>query len=197
MKTFSKLSIVVFLVILIIGCDARVENSTSTPEVFKTPTFLASETFTPQANTSTPTLEIQPTPTALPTLSPENARQEVLRLLQDDTECKFPCFWGLMPGETSISDTMNILNVFTTLGDLSDFSDNNMARIHIRVPVDSDEKLLGITFDFDGNNNMLHWLVVSVAIEKNHRATDLLFDKMLFEEIANRLRSCVKITSAL
>ena len=187
MKKYLMLLIMVLTIILMMGCEANIENPTSTPEYFITPTFLASETFTPQANTSTPTLEIRPTSTALPTLSPDNARQEVLRLLQEDSECKFPCFWGLVPGETSISDTMNILNVFTTLGDLSDFSDNNMARLYIRVPVDSDEKLLGITFNFDGNDNTLHWLVASVAIEKNQPATNPLFDKMLFEEIANRL----------
>jgi hypothetical protein len=186
-KYFMLLIIVVLTIILIMGCEAKIENSTSTPEYFITPTFLASETFTPQENTSTPTLEIRPTPTALPTLSPKNARQEVLRLLQDDTECKFPCFWGFVPGATSISDTMNILNVFTTLGDLSDYSDNNMARIHIRVPVDNDEKLLGITFNLAGNDNTLQWLVASVAIEKNQPATNPLFDKVLFEEIASRL----------
>jgi hypothetical protein len=183
MKNIFKLFIAVLLVFLLMGCEESIENPTSTPELFVTPTFLASETFTPEANTSTPTQEILPTPTALPTLSPDNA----MRLLQEDFECKFPCFWGLIPGETSFLNALNRLNTFTTLGFLLDSNPKDeMCATYIEVPVDN-EKMLGITFDFFGNNNTLQWLVVNIGLVTKQRPINQVFDKILLEKLAHRL----------
>jgi len=171
-------------VILSSGCAHPTEPS---PDIFVTPTVLVSETITPQTNTSTPTLEIRPSPTALPTLSPDNARQEVIRLLQEDSVCKFPCFWGLLPGETSFSDAMNRLNTFSAIG----ISDSNpmdeMGYARIEVPIDSNENILGIEFEIRGKNDILQWMVVNIGLVTKQRPLSQVFDKMLFEQLASRL----------
>jgi len=59
-----------------------------------TPTLTA--TSIPPTATKTPTL--QPTPTALPGISTENAREVLTRLVQENGGCQLPCIMGLAPG---------------------------------------------------------------------------------------------------
>ena len=55
------------------------------------------------------TLETQqaiPTLTPLPTLPRDEALSFVITLIEKNYDCKFPCFWGIIPGETTW-DTAN------------------------------------------------------------------------------------------
>jgi hypothetical protein len=60
---------------------------------------------TPKIPTSnTPTITItppNPTLTPLPTSSAEKAHEMRLDLMKNNAGCKLPCFWGIMPGETT------------------------------------------------------------------------------------------------
>jgi hypothetical protein len=52
--------------------------------------------------------------TPLPTLSVEEARQRVYDLLHSNAGCHLPCWWGIMPGETSWNDAFHSLSPFVS-----------------------------------------------------------------------------------
>jgi hypothetical protein len=47
------------------------------------------------------------------TLQPEEAEETIRRLLKESADCDAPCFWEIVPGETSLGEARNI---FTRLG---------------------------------------------------------------------------------
>jgi hypothetical protein len=77
-----------------------------------TPENTATITFTPTENPS-PTITRRPsaTPslTPLPSLGPEQVRAKVFELLKSNGGCELPCWWGIMPGTTTRSETEQIL----------------------------------------------------------------------------------------
>ena len=73
-------------------------------------------TMTIAARTSTPTLTpsatntpIPATPTDVPTLPAEGARQRLLALLENNNGCRLPCLWGITPGKSTSLDARSIL----------------------------------------------------------------------------------------
>lgn len=89
-----------------------------------TPTF----TLSPPPSTPTPTLEgtetvtaaPQPSPTSTPTwtpaptLSSQAAQALVQQMLNDNGGCEFPCWWGMVPGETRWDTARHFLETFAT-----------------------------------------------------------------------------------
>ena len=57
--------------------------------------------------TSTP---VPPTPTATSALSDEEVRQVFFEILENNGDCRLPCVWGLVPGETSSDEIHDILS---------------------------------------------------------------------------------------
>lgn len=93
-----------FMLISICLLASSVGCITSPPIVMPTPTSFkepSSETDTP-----TPVAMHEPatkaiTQTLVPTLSFQESEEEILKLLQNNGGCHFPCWWGLTPGETN------------------------------------------------------------------------------------------------
>jgi len=81
-------------------------NSTDT----QVPTITIN-TFTP---ITTPTVIPSPTETTTPisTLLPEKANAYVLDLLRTNGNCDFPCWWGILPGQSSWGQTQLFLRPF-------------------------------------------------------------------------------------
>lgn len=87
-------------------------TSTHEPTLTNTPT--SSPTLTKTATASrTPTVTASPTNTAtwtpVPTLHPDEALEEVLKLYADNGGCELPCWWGITPGETTWEATHQLL----------------------------------------------------------------------------------------
>jgi hypothetical protein len=101
--------------ILLAGCSdgSSPANtpSTATTAINSVPpptaTFTAYDTSTP-TTTATPT-PLPPTWTPLPTLSSEDAQARVIELLKDNAGCELPCWWGIVPGETSWQSAQQFL----------------------------------------------------------------------------------------
>jgi hypothetical protein len=102
--------------------ESGITSTTSTPLVTQTipvthtkeptATSTVKPTTTPtQTSTWTPTLTVTPTVTLTPpaTLEPELAKAEVKRLFKEEVNCGKACFWGIVPGETSLGEATNIL----------------------------------------------------------------------------------------
>lgn len=82
-------------------------DNTQTPKF--TPTN--SEKTIRASPTAPPTHQPTPTATLTPpaTLEPEQAEAAIKKLLQEP-ECPAPCFWGIIPGQTTFEDATSIFN---------------------------------------------------------------------------------------
>jgi hypothetical protein len=94
--------------ILAIAFSSCVSN-----ETIITPTWTQMQLPSPTSVSSTPTRTLQPTQTPPATLEPEQAKEIMKTLLRELVDCRAPCFWGIMPGQTTLGEAKNI---FTHLG---------------------------------------------------------------------------------
>lgn len=96
-----------------------VGSPSSTPAL--RPSITTTMTFTPLPSTTstqqpslTPRPTKTPTVTPLPTLSPQEAQALVADLLQNNGGCQLPCWWGIVPGETSWEIARQFLATFAS-----------------------------------------------------------------------------------
>lgn len=97
---------VIILLLLLVGCNNSLQptrNSLATPTFDSLP-----KVNTPFVKTAT----IMPTSIPFPTLSAEASKQKLQSLLDKNGNCKLPCWWEIMPGETKLSDAINILATY-------------------------------------------------------------------------------------
>jgi hypothetical protein len=80
-------------------------NSTLLPILSQTPSVTPTITFTP-------TLEPTATLTPLRVLSQQASESEIRDLLQNDVDCKPPCFLGVFPEKTTVDELKNIFKRF-------------------------------------------------------------------------------------
>jgi len=104
----------IFIIILFLclsGCgsvESGIEDITSA--TITTEIIQPSPTVTVPRLTNTPrptaTITVSPTPTntALPTLSSEDIISRVNQLFYSNGDCEYPCFWGFMPGVTTLQE---------------------------------------------------------------------------------------------
>jgi hypothetical protein len=129
MKSSDKLFYVMCLVVLgllLVGCEKNgtiemEEGETALPGL-QTPTkgLQLPPTWTIEVSsteTSTPTLTSTPTfiprPTAdlpqVPRLNDEEKIEKYIELLETNAGCKLPCWWGIVPGQTSWQEARRFL----------------------------------------------------------------------------------------
>jgi len=186
----AEISPILALLVLIFaaGCISKTPAAlpaAPTQEQLLAPTNYSGDDNTGPAEvivTVTPTTvaSLTLTPPPLPGLSAEDASAEVRQLLQGDPECRFPCFWGLEPGRTSIADTTAFLDQFESIGSLH-FSENK-GSVHLRTPIGAGERL-GVNINLTADNQNLASLSVGLALEKEQQATEFIHDKLLLAEI--------------
>lgn len=104
MKLLTFLYILLLTALGISGCvptsSTTVLTQTETPISLPVPIHLTTtSTFTPVATVTT---------TLPATLEPEKAKESIRMLLQEPIECKVPCFWGVVPGQTTLDEAVNI-----------------------------------------------------------------------------------------
>jgi hypothetical protein len=92
-------------------------------------------------------VEISPTPllsqissTSLPTLSPTPRLELVRELYTINGGCELPCFWGIVPGKTTLHEAVSRFSLF---GEISDEdhrwkNEHRLIPINIEVPVEID-----------------------------------------------------------
>lgn len=99
-KYKNGLPLILILIVGLSGCVSR----ESTINAASTQTQLPSPTS--NLRTSTPIPQPVQTATRMPpaTLVPEQAKDTIRGLLRETTNCPVPCFWGIIPGQTMLSD---------------------------------------------------------------------------------------------
>lgn len=95
-----KTSIIFLIVVLSIASCTPTRMTPTIVEIL--PTALPSQTAT-----------ASPSPTSLPTLTSDNAKKLVRKLLEDNGGCHLPCWWGITPGKTTWVEARHFLESFS------------------------------------------------------------------------------------
>lgn len=77
------------------------------PTIIQIPKSTATHGIAPTKTPSGPKLP------SLPTLVPSEAAARINELIKNNGGCKFPCWWGIIPGETTWEDTYRLLMPLT------------------------------------------------------------------------------------
>lgn len=117
----TKFILLILVVITLTNCttqkpDVTGSANTATPQATNTfvPTIKPSETasHTP-TQTSSPTMTPTVTWTPLPTLSVQEANAEVKELLETNSGCELPCWWGITPNKTAWPEALHFLSPYS------------------------------------------------------------------------------------
>ena len=108
----KETSILLMLTVFLASC-VHSRESVSSPQVINTMsatpipvvTFTQLVTFTPL-----PTATIKPLQTPLPIFNSQNPSLTVKGLLETNSDCVLPCWWGVVPGRTYWEDAYNSLS---------------------------------------------------------------------------------------
>jgi hypothetical protein len=150
MKHSNCVYLFLIFVIALSGCASN--------ETTLTPTWTQAQLPSPTLilSTSTPTFLPTQMPTLTPpaTLEPEQAKDTMRTLLRGPLDCGAPCFWGIMPGQTTLGEAKSI---FTHLG------------IQIRSTTYEGKDFYGIRYDFDSGISIIVTLTVQEEIVENLR----------------------------
>jgi hypothetical protein len=120
-----------------------------TPTVISPTSTFISPTFTLIA-TPIPSMSITPTP--LDTLEPEKANEIIKTLLREPGDCSSPCFWGIVPGQTTVGEAGNILSHLGLQMASTTFEGKDFSAIHYDLDSGlSIEVILTIQNDFVEN----------------------------------------------
>lgn len=106
--------------------DAAPPPGNATVPSTVTITVAASE-ITPTSTSTSPTQT--PTLTPIPTLSPENALESFVDLIENDSQCNLPCWLNITPGETKFDEVKNNFLQYSAVA-LTEFSSKDA---YIRV----------------------------------------------------------------
>jgi len=119
---------------------------TRTPSATATTIPTETPTQTPAATTTATTI---PTLTPLPTFAPEELETAVADLLDNPMNCDVPCWWGAIPGETTIDEIEHSIAPYNF--EISEydieiriFYDDNQSYFHVRYAFENE--ILKITF---------------------------------------------------
>ena len=112
---FEFLSLILFSLLLISGCEANSITPVS-PNVTLaiSPTLTVTPTRAPSligTETPSPTVTLAPSPTFTLglTLTEEEVRTNVNVAMKTNGGCDYPCWWGIIPGETHQEDAFALL----------------------------------------------------------------------------------------
>ncbi len=93
--------------LVLIGCSLVTTKSfPSTPTPSQTQTISVEPSLV--FETVTPTLTPQPT------LPIEKVKEKILNLLETNGGCQLPCWWGIVPGETSVQEVLSFFEPFAS-----------------------------------------------------------------------------------
>jgi hypothetical protein len=120
MKSLFCMYLLLVITFFIYGCEPATPSAISTQTESRIPSLTvfpsaigsistSTETLTPTSQTPTPTLMLTP---PIP-LGSEEAKATIRASLHEPVDCAAPCFWGIVPGRTTLGEAWNI---FTLLG---------------------------------------------------------------------------------
>jgi hypothetical protein len=145
------------------------------------PTMVASSTFTPDATqmataamlpspTRVLTPTATPTITPLPTLSIVEEGDFLSMLMANNGGCDLPCWWGVVPGETTSQEGRDM---FVSLGvdDWSVAFDNTYATMGLGYPIQNNLHSRDVTVRFELKNDVIQYIRMEAAYKHEDSRT--------------------------
>lgn len=113
-----KRSVLLCIVLSLFGCVNMHKNSlSSTAAIAITPSITLETKIAPEPSTHlvytltpAPRPTVIDTQTIIPTLSTEDALKRITELYKDNGGCDLPCWWGIIPGETTWEQAKQFLS---------------------------------------------------------------------------------------
>jgi hypothetical protein len=141
--------------------------------------------FTSETNTPSvepPAITSVPSSTLYPTLDSEGTYELVFHLLQDNSDCKLPCWWGITPGVTASQDAISFLNSFSFVA--STDSTHNATSGYISLDIPNGGGLLSTFIDYDSIDGIINTLIVGVSqiIKNQDGGYDQVYDDPAFAQ---------------
>ncbi|MFT3893686.1 MAG: hypothetical protein QM730_18815 [Anaerolineales bacterium] len=115
---WKKSTLLLCILLSLFGCSIAHKNLPSTtaaitsmPSIMSAIQISITSTSTLMIPTLTPTPHptLSATQTIVPTLSTDEALQQIKELYKDNGGCDLPCWWGIVPGETTWEQTKQLL----------------------------------------------------------------------------------------
>jgi hypothetical protein len=118
------------------------QSPTLTPTPSATATTIPTPTPPPSATATTTPIPIL---TPLPTFAPEELETAVADLLANPMNCDVPCWWGAIPGNTTVIEVQQFLALYT----FTDLVNDDPAHIEIRLFYDDNQSYFHVRYTFD------------------------------------------------
>jgi hypothetical protein len=112
MKPLSLFHVFWIAAIVLVGCNPLDKTVKTHAVVLPVSTQMQSPSPTAFSSTSTKisSLITSATPTPVDTLTPEQALKTIRASLQETTDCTAPCFWNIVPGQTTSGEAKHIFS---------------------------------------------------------------------------------------
>jgi len=119
MKHFIHPCLFLMMGFMLAGCEVAFPTPLPTngeespiPTTISSPLTLPSQSPTSLTSNEQPAITFGPTITRIPlnTLEPEEAEIVIRRLMQEPVDCAAPCFWGIVPGQTTLDQANDIFS---------------------------------------------------------------------------------------
>jgi len=176
MKHIKKIcEMVIVLSLLLMSCNNSLQstqNSTATPIL----------NFVPQTNTpiaKTPTITPIPASTLHPALNAESANKLALQLLNDNSNCRLPCWWGIIPTITTSQDAISFLNSFSSIASTNS-TDNDGGYMILKIP--NGNGLLSPFIEYNSIDGVINTLIVGISqiVKNENGGYDEVYDDPAF-----------------
>ena len=125
--------------------------------------------------TRTPAATSTVTPTRVPTLALEQAQAVVLELLRTNGNCELPCWWGLVPGQTTWDEVLALLEPIASRiaqYGLADVAPNRAEVFFLTLPKEVSSPY--IELDFAMQNGVVQRIQVSGFKSPDYQLPQLL-----------------------
>lgn len=133
-------------------------------------------TRTPQRS---PTIPSTPTRTEFPALSPEERVNELNHLLETNSNCILPCWWGIRPGKTKWEEVSPYLKELASIFQISKSPDNpeNQFLVEMGFEYSMTEKNLYRRFqDYEILDGEIISILISIPEHEAHSLSNFLID---------------------
>src|SRR5215216_5270875 len=101
----------ILLIVMVANCISPRDISSQPFQTTPAPTASLTKTAT---ITLEPLVTLEFSQTPLPTLNSKNSSLTVQALMENNGECRLPCWWGVIPGKTSWHSAEEFLSSITT-----------------------------------------------------------------------------------
>lgn len=131
MKQIGLISIILLNILILVNCTSSlILPNTKTSNI-------SNMNFTPIVSTTIPlstTENYTITPTIISTISSRETMENIRKVYLYNNKCKFPCFWGIVPGHDSIQSVIDRFSPYAIFEDRTEANDTMKYFVMILYP---------------------------------------------------------------